>query len=71
MTADTPIWVCAYANNQHSLNDDITVNLRDSGFAKTMEVSKGRTITILDKDGVVFTRVWCVFELYMTLVAER
>jgi len=71
MTADTPIWVCAYANNQHSLKEDITVDPRDSGFAKAMEVSKGRTITILDKDGVVFTRVWCVFELYMTLVAER
>ena len=71
MTIDTPVWVCAYANNQHRLEDDITVDPRDSGFAKAMEVSKGRTITILDKEGVVFTRVWCVFELDMTLVSKR
>ena len=67
LTIDTPIWVCTYANNQHSLEDDITVNPKESGFAKAMEVSKGRTITILDKDGVVFSRIWCVFELHMTL----
>ena len=71
MTIDTPVWVCAYANNQHRLEDDITVDPRDSGFAKAMEVSKGRTITILDKEGVVFTRVWCVFELDMTLLSKR
>ena len=68
MTEDTPVWICAYANNQHKLADDITADPKDSGFAKAMEVSKGRTMTILDKEGIVFTRVWCVFELYMTLV---
>ena len=68
MTADTPVWICAYGNNQHSLGDDITTDPKDSGFAKAMEVSKGRTMTILDKGGIVFTRVWCVFELFMTLV---
>jgi len=67
-TADTPIWLCAYTNNQHSLSDDIAADPKDSGFAKAMELSKGRTITILDKEGIIFTRVCCVFELNMTLV---
>ena len=39
MTVDTPIWVCAYANNQHALEDDITKDPRESGFTKTMEVA--------------------------------
>ena len=71
MTLDTPIWICAHANNQHRLEDDITVDPRDSGFEKAMKVSRGRTVTILDKDGIVFTRVWCVFKLFMTLVSKR
>lgn len=71
MTANTPIWICADANNQHSLGDDIIAHPKDSGFAKAMEVSKGRTILILNKKGTVFTRVWCVFELSMTLVHDR
>ena len=66
MTADTPIWVCAYGNNQWDLSD-ITVDPRESGFTKAMEVAKGRTITILDTDGIVFTRIWCAYELYLTL----
>jgi len=70
MTADTPIWVCAYGNNQWDLSD-ITVDPRESGFTKAMKIAKGRTITILDNEGTVFTRVWCIFELYLTLIASH
>lgn len=72
MTADTSIWVCAYGNNQWDLKG-IIVDPRDSGFTKAMEEAEGRTITILDNEGIVFTRIWCVYELYLTLIdsAER
>jgi len=68
MSADTPVWVCAYANNQWKLGDSITDDPTKSGFYKAMKVAKGRTITILDKEGTVFTRIWCMYELYLTLV---
>jgi len=70
MTADTPIWVCAYANNQWDLKG-ITVDPRDSGFTKAMKEAEGRTLTILDTEGIVFTRIWCVYELYLTLIDSK
>merc|ERR1740124_666858 len=70
MSQDTPVWVCAYGNNQWNLAD-ITEDPQDSGFAKAMTIAKGRTITVLDKEGKVFTRVWCIFELHLTLVAPQ
>ena len=36
-----------------------------------MRVTEGQTITILDNDGMVFTRVWCVFELDLTLTNSK
>jgi len=71
ITEDTPIWICAYANNQHRLHESIPDDPKETGFAKAMKVAKGRTITILDKNGVVFTRMWCVYELDMTLGRKR
>jgi len=70
MTADTPIWICAYGNNQWDLSD-ITIDPRESGFTKAMKEAEGRTITILDNDGMVFTRIWCIYELYLTLGAPQ
>jgi len=71
MTEDTPIWICAYANNQWLLSGDITKDPKESGFTKAMEVAEGRTITILDKEGIVFSRIWCIFELYLTLTNSQ
>ena len=68
MTEDTPIWIYAFANNQHDLKNAITVNPSESGFAKAMEVANYRTLSILDKDGDAFTRVWCILELDLTLI---
>jgi hypothetical protein len=67
MTEDTPIWICAFANNQHDL-EDATADPSKSGFAKAMEVANYRTLSILDKDGEVFTRIWCILELDLTLI---
>jgi len=67
MTIDTPVWVCAYGNDQWDLSD-ITEDPQESGFTRAMNIAKGRTITVLDKEGVVFTRVWCIYELHLTLI---
>ena len=71
MTEHTPIWVCAYANNQWDLDDDITVDPSKSGFTRAIQVARNRTISILDDKGIVFTRIWCIYELYRTLIANR
>mmetsp|Transcript_4057 Transcript_4057/g.5883 ORF Transcript_4057/g.5883 Transcript_4057/m.5883 type:complete len:641 (-) Transcript_4057:88-2010(-) len=68
MTLDTPIWICAFANNQHELADAVTNNPADSSFAKAMAIAKHRVISIVDEKQTMFTRIWCVFELFLTLV---
>lgn len=70
MTLDSTIWICAFANNQHDLSD-ITQDPAESGFAKALEVAKYRTISILDEGGIVFTRVWCIEELYLTHIYSQ
>ena len=61
----TYYWICAYANNQWNL--ELGESLEESPFYKAMEKSKG-TISILDSNGVVFNRIWCVYELYVSLL---
>ena len=41
MTEDTPIWICAFANNQHNLK-------AESAFAKAMKIAEYCVISILD-----------------------
>lgn len=71
ITADTPIWLCAYANNQWLLDEAITEDPSESSFTKAMEVAEGRTITILDKEGEVFCRIWCCFELFLVFMGLK
>mmetsp|Transcript_18306 Transcript_18306/g.21304 ORF Transcript_18306/g.21304 Transcript_18306/m.21304 type:complete len:204 (+) Transcript_18306:161-772(+) len=54
-------WICAYANNQHKLQDEIAANPRNTSFYKAMKLSVG-VVLILDKDATPFTRIWCCFE---------
>ena len=67
MTADTPIWICAYANNQWDLSE-ITINPYSSSFTLAMKEADFRTLSILDSGGVVFTRIWCILEVYLALI---
>jgi hypothetical protein len=39
-------------------------------FLKAMEISKG-TVSILDKDCVVYSRMWCIYELYKSLMDKK
>ena len=77
MTRHTPFWICAFSVNQHQLHDDMGMSMEDSksstdprdlGFAKAMQVANYRTLVVLDKDGTIFTRIWCLFELYISLL---
>ncbi len=71
MTEDTPIWICAFANNQWKLYQAISINPMDSSFAKAMIVACFRTLSILDKNGTVFTRIWCIEEVNLTLIFAK
>jgi len=59
-------WVCAYANRQHSLEDDICIDPDESSFRRAMALAEG-VLLILDKRATPFSRMWCDFELYKTV----
>ena len=62
--AATPYWVCAYANNQWALGDALTKDPGQTSFHQAMSLAEG-TISVLDKDGIVFKRIWC--EVFVSL----
>ena len=39
-------------------------------FLKAMEIVEG-TVSILDSNCVVYSRIWCVYELYMSLMGQK
>ena len=61
-------WVCAHANNQHKLAGEIVDDLSQTSFARAINLAKG-TVSVIDTGAVSYTRLWCVFELYRSLVA--
>ena len=71
MTEDTPLWICSFANNQHSLESDVKDDPTDTSFAKAMKIANFRVISILDVKKQVYTRLWCMYELYLTLLLPR
>merc|ERR1740129_960366 len=62
-------WVCAYANRQHDLGAELTLDPRETSFYKAMSLADG-VLLILDSRNEMldtgpatpFTRVWCCFE---------
>ena len=68
-TSSRPIYVLfalnmqAYANNQHKIADEMLTN----PFLKAMSICKG-TISILDAGCVVYSRIWCIFELFKSVM---
>ena len=65
----TPYWVCAYANRQHALNEELTSDPSDTSFFKAMQLAKF-ILLILDTVGLAtpFTRIWCAFEESVALL---
>ena len=62
----TGYWVCAYANNQHDLASVNAPTLEETSFYKALKLATG-TVSILDPDGQCFKRVWCSYEMYISL----
>lgn len=69
---DAFYWVCAYANRQHELGQELQADPHHSSFYKAMQLSKG-VLLILDECGPAtpFTRIWCAFEEATAIKTER
>jgi hypothetical protein len=53
----------AYANNQHKIADEMLTN----PFLKAMSICEG-TVSILDVECVVYSRIWCIFDLFKSVM---
>lgn len=61
-------WVCAGANNQMQFSAaSQEADIKDSAFFKAMQLSRGMVFTI-DTEGTSWCRLWCMYELYESLV---
>jgi len=67
---DTAFWVCAYANRQHSLNEELVLNPMETSFYRAMKLSEG-VLLILDGEATAFTRIWCAFEESVALTDKN
>lgn len=61
--ADTSVWICAFANNQHELMHAVTAEPRDSSFVRAIRAARG-VVTIVDAQRSFFSRAWCGFEAF-------
>jgi len=60
-------WVCPFAVNQHQV--DLDDDLEKSPFFKALQSVKaasGRVLMVLDEDATPLTRIWCVYEIWVT-----
>merc|ERR1740117_585722 len=63
-------WICAYANNQHRVDQEIGGKVSESSFALAMALARG-TVSVVDEEGITFSRIWCVYELFVSVVKPR
>lgn len=63
-------WVCAYANRQWSLGQELTMDPRQTSFFKAMQLSIG-VLLILDSAATPFSRIWCAFEEAIALTQSE
>jgi len=70
LPAHSPYWVCAYANNQWNLEEALLDDPEKSSFRKAVNLSVG-TLSILDEASVCYKRMWCCFEIWVTLSVEH
>ena len=65
-------WVCAYCNNQHNLKAEVGAPLQQTSFYRAMTSASCRgTVVVLDKAGVTFTRIWCVYEYFLSTGSDE
>ena len=53
----TAYWVCAYANNQHQLENEICNNPRKTSFYRAIKLCAG-VLLVLDQNATPFTRTF-------------
>jgi hypothetical protein len=62
--------ICAYANNQHNLAGEIGSGaVEESSFYKALLRTAG-TVAVIDAAGNYFTRLWCGYELHISVLAR-
>jgi len=66
----SPYWVCAYANNQWDIAAEMGSGVQDSSFRKAMDVVEG-TVSVLDAKAQCWNRVWCCYEVWVSIVQMR
>jgi hypothetical protein len=69
---ETVYWVCAYANRQHAseLAKELDLAPEHTPFFKALQRSVG-TLSIADGRGIVFSRAWCAYELFLTVLQKQ
>ncbi|CAE7499779.1 Scn8a, partial [Symbiodinium necroappetens] len=68
LVADARYWVCGYANRQHELDQEISVQITSTSFYAALHEAKG-VLLILDPKATPFSRIWCDFELYTAIMS--
>jgi len=63
-------WICAYSNNQHALDSDVTRDPADSSFYRAMQNTRG-VVMVLDSDATCFKRIWCAYEMSIVISSDR
>ena len=64
------LWICAYANRQWSLHEDVTEDPSKTSFHKAMRLAFG-TLALIDNTAKYFERVWCDYEIYISLTIKE
>mmetsp|Transcript_51143 Transcript_51143/g.130136 ORF Transcript_51143/g.130136 Transcript_51143/m.130136 type:complete len:792 (+) Transcript_51143:117-2492(+) len=62
----SPYWICAYANNQWNVHGEVGADPAESSFHKAMLNAEG-TVSVIDAQAVCYTRVWCCYEVWLSL----
>ena len=71
---DNYYWICTFANNQHNVELDINdMDYLKTPFARALlsGVCEGTVMLLDEARATPFSRMWCVFELYITTVVSR
>lgn len=59
-------WICTFANNQHDFG--LGERLEDTPFSRVLrKASCCGTVALVDPKAEMFRRVWCIFELALSL----
>ena len=65
------VWICAFANRQHSLHEEIpeTDNFFETAFARSILSAKCHGTILLLNEGLAnpLERSWCIFEAFVSL----